>query len=229
LENYTILRQRTGSGSGKWRVTVRQLESMIRLAEALAKIECMDEVTVKHVKEAKRLLQKSIITVEQPDVDLVEDTNDANLGMDVDEPPPLMAAFIAGVNDDAPPSTPSNETREPPKKKLTMSFEEYKNLSNMLVLYMRSEESRVESEDDNKGGIRKSELIAWYLDQIQDQLDSEEELLERKNFIEKIIDRLTYHDQIIIPLTTASLKSRDKEEEDEDPLLVVHPNYVMDM
>lgn len=39
-----------------------------------------------------------------------------------------------------------NETREPPKKKLTMSFEVYKNLSNMLILYMRSEESRVESE-----------------------------------------------------------------------------------
>lgn len=35
--------------------------------------------------------------------------------------------------------------------------------------------------------------MAWYLDQIQDQIDSEEELLERKNFIEKIIDRLTYH------------------------------------
>ncbi|XP_011167752.1 DNA replication licensing factor Mcm6 [Solenopsis invicta] len=230
VENYTALRQRTGSGSGKWRVTVRQLESMIRLSEALAKIECMDEVTVKHVKEAKRLLQKSIITVEQPDVDLEEGMNDANVGMDIDEPPPLMAAF-AGGNDDAPPSSPANETsREPPKKKLTMSFEEYKNLSNMLVLYMRGEESRTESEDDAKGGIRKSELIAWYLDQIQDQLDSEEELLDRKNFIEKIIDRLTYHDQIIIPLTTTSLKSRDKEgEEEEDPLLVVHPNYVMDI
>lgn len=35
--------------------------------------------------------------------------------------------------------------------------------------------------------------MAWYLDQIQDQIDSEEELLERKNFIEKIVDRLTYH------------------------------------
>lgn len=231
VENYTALRQRTGSGSGKWRVTVRQLESMIRLSEALAKIECMDEVTVKHVKEAKRLLQKSIITVEQPDVDLEEGMNDGNLGMDiVDEPPPLMAAFNADGNDDAPPSTPSNETsREAPKKKLTMSFEEYKNLSNMLVLYMRSEESRAESEDDNKGGIRKSELIAWYLDQIQDQLDSEEELLERKNFIEKIIDRLTYHDQIIIPLTTTSLRSKDTEDEEKDPLLVVHPNYVMDI
>ncbi|XP_070172210.1 DNA replication licensing factor Mcm6 isoform X1 [Polyergus mexicanus] len=233
VESYTVLRQRTGSGSGKWRVTVRQLESMIRLSEALAKLECVDEVTVKHIREAKRLLQKSIITVEQPDVDLEEGGDDANLGMDVDEPPPLMAALNAlDNNDDAPPQTPaSNGMREPPKKKLTMSFEEYKNLSNMLVLHMRSEENRAESEDDNKGGIRKSELVAWYLDQIQDQLDSEEELLERKSFIEKIIDRLTYHDQIIIPLTMTDLRSKDKEdeEEEEDPLLVVHPNYVMDI
>ena len=29
-----------------------------------------------------------------------------------------------------------------------MSFEEYKNLSNMLVLYMRNEETRAESETD---------------------------------------------------------------------------------
>lgn len=49
------------------------------------------------------------------------------------------------------------------------------------------------STGDTKGGLKKSELVAWYLDQIQDQIDSEEELLERKNFIEKIIDRLTYH------------------------------------
>lgn len=30
------------------------------------------------------------------------------------------------------------------KKKLTMSYEEYKSLTNMLVLYMRSEEERYE-------------------------------------------------------------------------------------
>lgn len=229
VENYTTLRQRTGTGSGKWRVTVRQLESMVRLSEALAKLECVDEVTVKHVREAKRLLQKSIVTVEQPDVDLEEGMNDGNVGMDIDEPPPLMAALNALGNDDSA-APPSNATQEPPKKKLTMSFEEYKNLSNMLVLYMRSEENRVESEGDNKGGMRKSELVAWYLDQIQEQLDSEEELLERKGFIEKIIERLTYHDQIIIPLTTTDLRSRDTADEaEEDPLLVVHPNYVMDM
>lgn len=79
---------------------------MVRLSEALAKLECVDEVTVKHVREAKRLLQKSIITVEQPDVDLEEGMGDGNLGMDVDEPPPLMAALNAlGNDDDAPPPT----------------------------------------------------------------------------------------------------------------------------
>lgn len=76
---------------------------MIRLSEALAKLECVDEVTVKHIREAKRLLQKSIITVEQPDVDL-EEGDDANLGMDIDEPPPLMAALNALDNNDDVPS-----------------------------------------------------------------------------------------------------------------------------
>lgn len=87
------MRQRTGSGSGKWRVTVRQLESMIRLSEAFAKLECVDEVTVKHIKEAKRLLNKSIVTVEQPDIDLEEVENEEKLGVTMDDPPPLMAAL----------------------------------------------------------------------------------------------------------------------------------------
>ncbi|XP_034179132.1 minichromosome maintenance 6 [Osmia lignaria lignaria] len=225
VDSYTTLRQRTGSGSGKWRVTVRQLESLIRLSEAMAKLECSDEVIIKHVKEAKRLLSKSIVTVEQPDIDL-EEAEDGQVDGQLDEAPPVMAALNA-MDTNSAPVTPTPEVQAH-KKKLTMSFEEYKNLSNMLILYMRSEETRAEREtsEETKGGLKKSELVAWYLDQIQDQIDSEEELLERKNFIEKIIDRLTYHDQIIIPLSTADWRSKDKEA--DDPVLVVHPNYIID-
>jgi DNA replication licensing factor MCM6 len=43
--------------------------------------------------------------------------------------------------------------------------------------------------------------------------------------IEKIIDRLIYHDQIIIPLTTNAAKAGGEE---EDHMLVVHPNYIVD-
>lgn len=75
VQNYGHLRQRdTGtSGKGTWRITVRQLESMVRLSEGMAKMECSHEVEPRHVKEAYRLLNKSIIRVEQPDIHLDED------------------------------------------------------------------------------------------------------------------------------------------------------------
>ena len=79
---------------------MRQLESMIRLSEAMSRMYCSDEVRheyavlvweqnlcflcspslppppqvqPKHVKEAFRLLNKSIIRVETPDIDFEEE------------------------------------------------------------------------------------------------------------------------------------------------------------
>merc|ERR1712061_594064 len=75
VQQYKHLRQRDTGGSAKssWRITVRQLESMLRLSESFARLHCSEEVTAKHVKEAYRLLNKSIIRVDQPDVDLDND------------------------------------------------------------------------------------------------------------------------------------------------------------
>jgi len=46
VEEYKRLRQRdqTGAARSAWRITVRQLESMIRLSEAIARMYCQDEV-----------------------------------------------------------------------------------------------------------------------------------------------------------------------------------------
>lgn len=49
MEQYKHLRQRDGSGGvskSAWRITVRQLESMIRLSEAMARMHCSDEVQI---------------------------------------------------------------------------------------------------------------------------------------------------------------------------------------
>lgn len=37
-----------------------------------------------------------------------------------------------------------------------------------------------------------------------------------------------FKDQIIIPLSKTGLTGRDEESQEEDPLLVVHPNYIID-
>lgn len=46
MEQYRTLRQRDSVGVARssWRVTVRQLESMIRLSEGMARMHCSDQV-----------------------------------------------------------------------------------------------------------------------------------------------------------------------------------------
>lgn len=222
VEYYMVLRQRDsgGSSSGTWRITVRQLESMVRLAEAMATMHCSSQVTAAHVQEAYRLLNKSIIRVEQPDIHLDEDE------------PQFERMDVDGEQQ----TTEENETLtddSAPKKKLTLSFEEYKSLSDMLVVYMRNAENAAEAQGEEGNGMRKSAVVSWYLEQLVQQgyVESEEELIERKTLVEKVIDRLMFHDQVIIPLSTSELTgSRASEaEREDDPLLVVHPNYVVDV
>lgn len=54
---------------------VRQLESLIRLSEALARLHLEDIVRPIYIREAYRLLQQSIIFVESEDVELEDEVN----------------------------------------------------------------------------------------------------------------------------------------------------------
>lgn len=67
--SYVQLRnnERLGSDSS-YKITVRQLESLVRLSEARARIDLCDEVTVEHVREAARLLNSSILKIHKPDM-----------------------------------------------------------------------------------------------------------------------------------------------------------------
>ena len=78
VECYRLLRQQDIIGGNKtaYRITVRQLESLVRLSEALARLHLDREVQPAYVLEALRLLQKSIILVESPDV-VLEDNEEA--------------------------------------------------------------------------------------------------------------------------------------------------------
>ena len=64
----------------------------------------------------------------------------------------------------------------------------------------------------------------------QDISESQEELLEKKQIVEKVIDRLAFHDNVLVPISKTGLQARgdDAEAAQDDPILIVHPNYVED-
>jgi DNA replication licensing factor MCM6 len=70
-EEYKLLRnQDIGFQKTAYRITVRQLESLIRLSEALAKVHLDEYIHPTYVQEASRLLKMSIIHVDMEDVEL---------------------------------------------------------------------------------------------------------------------------------------------------------------
>ena len=41
-------------------------------------------------------------------------------------------------------------------------------------------------------------MITWYLEEIGNEIETEEELIEQKQVIEKVVDKLIYQDQVIL-------------------------------
>ncbi|XP_042284356.1 DNA replication licensing factor MCM6 [Thunnus maccoyii] len=241
VEQYKRLRQRDGSGGvskSAWRITVRQLESMIRLSEGMARMHCCDEVQPKHVKEAFRLLNKSIIRVETPDVNLEqddeledeeqqEDGNNVPNGVNgvngVNGHADGINGHVNGINGHVNGVNGHAEPGSQPKPSLRLSFNEYQRISNLLVLHLRRAEEAEEEEE-----LKKSAVVNWYLKEIEAEIDSEEELVNKKGLIEKVIHRLVHYDHILIELSQAGLKGSESASTEEEVVLVVNPNYILE-
>ncbi|CAI5975705.1 unnamed protein product [Closterium sp. NIES-64] len=75
VEAYVSLRRGDAApgSQSSYRITVRQLEALVRLSEALARLHLDSQVKPAHVREAKRLLSTSIISIDSHDVDLEDE------------------------------------------------------------------------------------------------------------------------------------------------------------
>lgn len=194
VEKYRDLRQDDTSGIGKssYRITVRQLESMIRLSEAIARANCTDEITPAFVNEAYHLLSQSIIRVEKDDVQLEEDEYATTAEMDQADAAALDAAeTMAGISRGEVHDDGASGAKG--KSKTVLSYDVYMAMANMIVLKL----DMVEQETGS--GMPRSELVQWYLEQKESEISSEDELLTLEDLVRKVLKKLVKVSEILRP------------------------------
>ncbi|KAJ0398200.1 hypothetical protein ATCC90586_005623 [Pythium insidiosum] len=151
-----------GQSSIAYRITVRQLESMIRLSEALARLDLSEHVEVAHVQEAYRLLSKSIIHVDMQNVELqlptlpqerddaetngstataMETENDGASGVDKATPDAAVDGDVAMIEPPAAAAVAAAaESKTTAAEAASLSFERYATMQKAIARYIREQE-----------------------------------------------------------------------------------------
>jgi DNA replication licensing factor MCM6 len=196
-DEYIKLRQNDiSSQKSSYRITVRQLESLIRLSEALAKVHLSEVILPIFVKEAARLLQTSIIKVNMNDVEI-----------DFDEEYMREKEKKEGANE----NVNMNEINmmDKKEKKIKIPGEEFEKIKTGIVFILKNNE---------KMGVvsKKNEVIGQYLENKYEEIEGEEQLNELTKKVEMVLNKL---------ITDNFFYETKNEEEPENPFIFINVNF----
>jgi len=222
VECYQKLRQGDTLGRSRtaYRITVRQIESMIRLSEALARLHLDKIVQPAYVREAFRLLKKSIIHVETEDVtfDDEEENNLDNIEsseettQNITQKRPLQPGEYQSDN------LHEESTKSKKRKSTTITFEQYETISNAIAFFLRSVEK-----DSSTKSIKWGQVVEWYLETCEEDIgDSEKEFQRLRKLTNKVIQRLITVDHVLV-----YIGDMEQVFPKEERIIAVHPNYVI--
>ncbi|KAI9705594.1 MAG: MCM DNA helicase complex subunit mcm6 [Candelina mexicana] len=254
VEKYKELRAddaQGGVGRNSYRITVRQLESMIRLSEAIAKANCVDDVSEEMVREAFNLLRQSIISVEKDDVEVDDEDEepvngvgfrdgsterrdgdgDANMNNDNDnndnDEDDHQDANRAVAN--GPRAASQTPAPQNPRQRTKITYDKYMAILNLLV-------RRVNEDEMTSGeGVEEEELVTWYLEQKEDELSSQQELERERDLVGKVVRRMV-KENIFMQIRGEGLVGEEGEGEEgggssrsaEKVVYVLHPNCAVE-
>ncbi|KEY66613.1 hypothetical protein S7711_01907 [Stachybotrys chartarum IBT 7711] len=216
-----------GVGKNSYRITVRQLESMIRLSEAIAKVNCVEEISPEMVTEAYNLLRQSIISVEHDDVE-VDDQDETQ-----EDGETLRRAADAAAGRDQEGDAAMAEDEQPvdgdaaaqPKQKHKITYDKYIKMVNMFV-------QRVNDDESGTGdGVDGETLVEWYLEQQEAEMEGEEDYHREKALASMVLRRMV-RDNILMALRGEGLVDDEAGESSSAAeariVYVLHPNCAVE-
>ncbi|KAL8291936.1 hypothetical protein RQP46_002194 [Phenoliferia psychrophenolica] len=251
VEKYRDLRSDDAQGYGRssYRVTVRQLESMVRLSEAIARANCTEIITPDFVNEAFLLLSQSIIHVEKEDVVVGDDDSDDDADDDDAEAPAAAPADPAS-SQAGPGTTPSRPQRsrsgtpaappppaadddddsQPQAMKTdpdaVVKKEKKKKVAISYDKYMTIMQKVVymlsEHEKRENSGMLRSQVVVQYLEDVENELQDMEAMENEEILIKKVLTKLV-KEKYLLELRGEGLQDEADEHAEPDPILTVHP------
>jgi DNA replication licensing factor MCM6 len=202
VQQYQQLRADDATGAGNsYRITVRQLESMIRLSEAIARANCSTIISPAFVHEAAKLLRDTIILVEREDVLLDEEEDTVDAAEDaVDEA--MEATQLA------------NHT---PRDQIT--HQQYTHMVNMIV--SKLSENYTDDADASRIGMSLDALLEFVLEQYEEDMVDEEDVENHTRLTKKVIKKMKKNNLL---MTVRGNLDDLEAPGDGTELYVIHPN-----
>eukprot|EP01053_Blabericola_migrator_P011035 Blabericola_migrator_1__11034@NODE_640_length_7113_cov_145_445501_g471_i0_p1_GENE_NODE_640_length_7113_cov_145_445501_g471_i0NODE_640_length_7113_cov_145_445501_g471_i0_p1_ORF_typecomplete_len954_score223_46MCM/PF00493_23/2_3e94MCM_OB/PF17207_3/2_1e32MCM_lid/PF17855_1/1_9e24MCM6_C/PF18263_1/2_4e14Mg_chelatase/PF01078_21/4_1e12Mg_chelatase/PF01078_21/5_5e03Mg_chelatase/PF01078_21/5_3e03AAA_5/PF07728_14/1_3e06AAA_3/PF07726_11/2_1e05AAA_3/PF07726_11/4_9e03Sigma54_activat/PF00158_26/5_4e03Sigma54_ac len=180
-KSYVGLRQRDSMLSSKsTRMTVRQLESMVRLSEGIAKLHFSPTVTTHHAETAVRIFNNALSKSKKEVIELSDAETDSG-----------------------------EESMEEEGRHLKIDSGLFVLMQNQIILRLRElEEDLVAAQDGRpiRQQMKRSNILSWYLSEHANELVTDEDREAERRLVGAVLRRMISNDVLIIESETLDVE-----------------------